>query len=554
VSLTMTFHLFIFKIALTIEACLRKARLSDELAMICAANRSHRELRGGEELMAQPLNLLIVEDSKDDAELLLRVLRPAGFEPAYEIVDTLPTMRAALEHSDWDVITSDHSMPQFSAPDALALAKELRPNAPFIVVSGENDLNLAVSLIRNGARDYIRKEELARLVPTIKEVMREVEVGRERQRAAHLLLASEARYRRLFETAQDGILILDADTGQITDVNPYLIKMLGYPREDFLGKKMWELGSFKDTEASKSTFLELQTQGYVRYEDLPLEDSDERRVDVEFVSTVYAVDDKKVIQCNIRNITRRKEAEARVRHVNAELEQRLLDQTVQLEVLNKEAEKFNHSISHDLRAPLRWIGGFTQALEEGYGNKLDAEGQRYLEKIRASVEHTGAVIDGLIEVARFSRTDLRRESVNLTVMARQVMAEMQQDNPGRQVEFVAAEGVSANGDPRLLRRVLGNLLNNAYKFTSKCLPARIEFGRALQPDGRVAYFVRDNGIGLDMAYADRLFGAFQRLHSAKEYPGTGIGLATVERIIHRHGGQVWAEGAENTSATFYFTL
>jgi light-regulated signal transduction histidine kinase (bacteriophytochrome) len=203
---------------------------------------------------------------------------------------------------------------------------------------------------------------------------------------------------------------------------------------------------------------------------------------------------------------------------------------------------------------LRWIGGFTQALEEGYGNKLDAEGQRYLEKIRASVEHTGAVIDGLIEVARFSRTDLRRESVNLTVMARQVMAEMQQDNPGRQVEFVAAEGVSANGDPRLLRRVLGNLLNNAYKFTSKCLPARIEFGRALQPDGRVAYFVRDNGIGLDMAYADRLFGAFQRLHSAKEYPGTGIGLATVERIIHRHGGQVWAEGAENTSATFYFTL
>ena len=486
--------------------------------------------------------------------LLLRVLRPAGYEPAYEIVDTLPTMRTALEHKDWDVITSDHSMPQFSAPAALALAKELRPNSPFIVVSGENDLNLAVSLIRNGARDYIRKEELARLVPTIKEVMREVEAGREQQRVQHSLQVSEARYRRLFETAQDGILILDADTGQITDVNPYLIKMLGYAREDFMGKKLWEIGSFKDSEASKSAFLQLQAQGYVRYEDLPLEDSDEQRVDVEFVSNVYTVGDKKVIQCNIRNITRRKEAEAKVRHLNEELEQRLQDRGVQLDILNKEAESFNYSISRDLRAPLRWIGGFAKALEEGYASKLDAEGQHFVHKIRDSAEHMGGLLDGLIEVARFSRTDLRREPVDLSAMARQIGVELRQSAPDRKVEFVVTEGISANGDPRLLQRVLENLLNNAFKFTAKRVPARIEFGTVPQPDGRVAYFVRDNGIGFDMAYADRLFGAFQRLHSVKEYPGTGIGLATVERIIHRHGGQVWAQGAENASATFYFTL
>jgi PAS domain S-box-containing protein len=504
--------------------------------------------------MGQPLRLLIVEDSEDDANQLLRVLRPAGYEPTYEIVDTPPAMRTALEHKDWDVITSDHSMPQFSAPAALALAKELRPNSPFIVVSGENDLNLAVSLMKNGARDYIKKEELARLVPTIEEVMREVEVGRERQRAEHLLQVAEARYRRLFETAQDGILTLDADTGQITDVNPYLVKMLGYPQEDFIGKKLWEIGTFKDTEASKSTFLELQTQGYVRYEDLPLEASDERRVDVEFVSNVYMVDDKKVIQCNIRNITRRKEAEAKVRHLNAELEQRLQDRTVQLEVLNKEAENFNYSISHDLRAPLRRISGFAKALEDSYASKLDAEGQQFIQRIRASTEHMGALLDGLIEVTRFSRTELRREAIDLTAMVGRVAAELQQDAPDHKVEFVIAGGITANGDPRLLQRVLENLLNNAYKFTTKRAPARIEFGTAPRTDGRVAYFVRDNGIGFDMAYADRLFGAFQRLHSAKEYPGTGIGLATVERIIHRHGGQVWAEGAENTSATFYFTL
>jgi len=504
--------------------------------------------------MGQPLNLLIVEDSEDDADLLLRVLRPAGYEPAYEIVDTLPTMRAALETKDWDVITSDHSMPQFSAPAALALAKELRPDAPFIVVSGENDLDLAVSLMKSGARDYILKDELDRLVPTIKEVMREVEAKRERQRAEHLLQVSEARYRRLFETAQDGILILDADTGQITDVNPYLVKMLGYPQENFLGKKLWEIGSFKDSEASKSTFLELQTQGYVRYEDLPLEASDEGRVDVEFVSNVYTVGDKRVIQCNIRNITRRKEAEAKVRLLNAELEQRLQDRTVQLQVLNKEAENFSYSIAHDLRAPLRRIGGFAQALEEGYASSLNAEGQHFIQIIRTSAEHMGSLLDGLIEVARFSRNDLRRMAVDLTATVRRVAAELQQDDPERKVELIVAEGITANGDPRLLQRVLDNLLNNAYKFTAKRALARIEFGVAPQADGRVAYFVRDNGIGFDMAYADQLFGAFQRLHGAKEYPGTGIGLATVERIIHRHGGQVWAEGTENTGATFYFTL
>jgi PAS domain S-box-containing protein len=504
--------------------------------------------------MGQPLRLLIVEDSEDDADLLLRVLRPAGYEPAYEIVDTLPTMRTALEDKDWDVITSDHAMPQFSAPAALALAKELRPNSPFIVVSGENDLNLAVSLMKSGAHDYIRKEDLTRLVPTIKEVMHEVEVGREQQQAEHSLQVSEARYRRLFETAQDGILILDADTGQITDVNPYLIKMLGYPQEYFVGKRLWEIGSFKDSEASKSTFLELQTQGYVRYEDLPLEASDERRVDVEFVSNVYTVGEKKVIQCNIRNITRRKQAETKVRLLNEELEQRMQDRTVQLQVLTNEAENFSYSIAHDLRAPLRWIGGFAQALEEGHASQLDAEGRRFIQKIRDSTAHMGTLLDGLIELARFSRTDLRRTAVDLTATVRRVAAELQQDDPERKVELVVGEGITADGDPRLLQRVLENLLNNAYKFTAKRALARIEFGVAPQGDGRVAYFVRDNGIGFDMAYADQLFGAFHRLHGAKEYPGTGIGLATVERIIHRHGGQVWAEGTENTSATFYFTL
>jgi PAS domain S-box-containing protein len=504
--------------------------------------------------MSQPLRLLIVDDSKDDANQLLSVLRPAGYDPSYEIVDTLPAMRTALEYQDWDVITSDHSMPQFSAPAALALAKEIRPNAPFIVVSGENDLDLAVALMKGGARDYIRKEELGRLVPTVEQVMRDVEIGRERERAELALGVSEARYRRLFETAQDGILILNAETGQITDVNPYLIKMLGYPGNYFIGKKLWEIGTFKDSEASKSTFLELQIQGYVRYEDLPLEASDGRQVAVEFVSNVYLVGDEKVIQCNIRNITRRKDAEATVHHFNALLGQTLRDRTVQLEAVKKEAELSTYSISHDLRAPLRRIAGFAKTLEDDHAGKLDHECQQFVQQIRASTEHMSTLLDALVEVARFSRIELRREPVNLTALVHRVAVGLQQQNTDRKIEFVVGEGITANGDPRLLQTALENLLSNAYKFTGKCVPARIEFGAVTQSGGTVAYFVRDNGVGFDMAYADRLFVAFQRLHSANEFPGTGIGLATVERIIRLHGGRVWAEGTENMGATFYFTL
>jgi PAS domain S-box-containing protein len=504
--------------------------------------------------MSRFLRLLIVEDSKDDAEQLLKVLQPAGYEPAYEIVETLPAMRTALEHHEWDVIASDHSPPQFSALAALALAKELRPSSPFIVVSDDNDLNLAVSLVKGGARDYIRKGELSRLVPTIDEVMREVESARERQRTEHSLQVSQARYRRLFETAQDGILILDAETGQITDVNPYLVKMLGYPQEYFVGEKLWEIGTFKDSEASKSTFLELQTQGYVRYEDVPLEASDERRVDVEFVSNVYVVGDKKVIQCNIRNITRRKEAEATVRQLNAELGQQVRDQNAQMQLLHREAEALHRSIAHDLKAPLRRIAGFAQALEDGYASKLDAEGEQFIQRIHASTDHMSELLDAFTEVARVSRSELRRQPIDLTAMAGRVAAQLQKGRPHREVEFVIAKGITASGDARLLQRVLENLLDNAYKFTATRVPARIEFGTSLQADGRVAYFVRDNGIGFDMAYADRLFGVFQRLHSAREYAGTGVGLAVVERIVRLHGGRTWAEGAENTSATFYFTL
>jgi PAS domain S-box-containing protein len=504
--------------------------------------------------MHQPLRLLIVDDSKDDANQLLRALRPAGYEPAYEIVDTSPTMRTALEHHDWDVITSDHAMPQFSAPEALALAKEIRPNAPFIVVSGEINLDLAVSLMKDGARDYIRKEELERLVPTIAEVMREVEVKRQQKEAERSLQVSEVRYRRLFETAQDGILMLDAATGQITDVNPYLIKMLGFPQSYFVGKRLWEIGTFKDSEASKSSFLELQIQGYIRYEDLPLQASDDRRIAVEFVSNVYAVGDKQVIQCNIRNITRRKEAEEALHQVNADLEQQMRDRTAQLQVFHTDAADLHHAISHDLKAPLRRMAGFAKALKEDCAGNLDENGLAFVQRIVTSSQHFGSMLDGLTVVSDVARIELQRQTIDLTTMARGLAAEFQAAAPERRIAFVIAEGITANCDQKLMQKVLENLFSNASKFTINRALARVEFGIAPQTDGRVAYFVRDNGIGLDMAVVDRIFGIFQRLHTGAAFQGTGVGLAIVQRIIHLHGGRIWAEGTENLGATFYFTL
>jgi len=233
-------------------------------------------------------------------------------------------------------------------------------------------------------------------------------------------------------------------------------------------------------------------------------------------------------------------------------EETLRDRTAQLEDVNKELEAFSYSVSHDLRGPLRNIDGFSQILLEDYGNKLDGEGREALQRIRNGAQRMAQLIDDLLKLSRVTRGEMQRETMDLSAMAKEIVEEFQVE-PERGVECKVAEGVIGNGDGRLIRVVLENLLGNAWKFTSKQRQAIIEFG-IIQHDGQAAYFVRDNGVGFDMAYSDKLFGAFQRLHGMKEFPGTGIGLATVQRIIHRHGGKVWAEGSVGQGATFYFTL
>lgn len=231
----------------------------------------------------------------------------------------------------------------------------------------------------------------------------------------------------------------------------------------------------------------------------------------------------------------------------------LKDNREQLEASNKELEAFSYSVSHDLRAPLRSIDGFSQALLEDCADRLNDQGKDHLNRIRAASQRMGQLIDDLLSLSRATRDELRREPVNLSALALGSADWLRKIWPGRQVQLVVAPGLCAEGDPRLLRIVFENLLENAWKFTSKQERAAIEVG-AMAHKGTAAYFVRDNGVGFDMAYAAKLFGAFQRLHAKEDYPGTGIGLATVQRIVARHGGRLWAEGQAGQGATFYFTL
>jgi len=382
-------------------------------------------------------------------------------------------------------------------------------------------------------------------------VMVHLEDISERRKAENNLRNSEELFRNLFNYHSAVKLIIDPDTGNIIDANKAAVKYYGWPLEQITRMKIQDINILSQEEV-KTAMKKVLTRQSTRFE-FRHRRADGSIRDVEIFSSSIKAQEKVVLHAIVHDIADRKRAEEELNKYRDHLEELVRERTIRLEASNKELEAFSYSASHDLRAPLRTIGGFSQALLEDYEDKLDVQRKDYLIRIRAATEHMAELIEDLLQLSRITRAEMNIEKINLTWIARSVIDELQKSQPQRHVEIRIADGLEETADSRLMRIVLENLLGNAWKFTGKLAQAVIEFGFTKEGEKKV-YFIRDNGVGFDMAYADKLFAPFQRLHTDDEFPGTGIGLATVQRIIHRHGGKVWTEGQTGKGATFYFIL
>lgn len=373
------------------------------------------------------------------------------------------------------------------------------------------------------------------------------------------------RLRATFEQAAVGIAHVAPD-GRWLRVNQKLCDIVGYRHEELLAGRFQDITHPDDLDADLRFVARLlageiatyamekryrRKDGSVVWVNLTVslvrEASGAARY---FISVIEDISERKRTEQALRA------SEEAVRHLNEELARRVADvteRTAQLEAANRELEAFSYSVSHDLRSPLRAIDGFSQALLEDSADRLDGEGRAHLARVREATQRMGHLIDGLLSLSRLTRSEIHLAAVDLSAMAEEIVAGLRRAHPARAVTVRIAAGLRARADAGLLRVALDNLLDNAWKYTARTPHAVIEMD-ATTAGGRPAFRVRDNGAGFDMQFADKLFGAFQRLHTVDEFPGSGIGLATVQRIVHRHGGRVWAEAAVDRGATFYFTL
>jgi PAS domain S-box-containing protein len=380
----------------------------------------------------------------------------------------------------------------------------------------------------------------------------------ERVESRVAMRASEIRYRRLFEAARDGILILDPNTRRITDANPFMTELLGYSHEELLGKELWEIGLLKDEKASQAAFRELQKKYFIRYEDLPLQNKAGQHHEVEFVSNLYDEDGKYVIQCNIRDITERKGAEKALlsakneiaRHA-LELEQVVTERTGELRETIGELEAFSYSVSHDMRAPLRAMQSFASYLVEEYRDKLDGQGVNYLEQIMRAAVRLDRLIRDVLSYTRILHTKLPMAPVDLDRLVRDIVESFPNGQPIPPQIQIKGTLPNVVGNEALLAQCVSNLLSNSAKFVAHGTTPQVEISAEESEPSLVRIWVTDNGIGIAPENHSRIFRLFERIHPATEYEGTGIGLTIVRKAIERMGAQVGFESELGKGSRFW---
>lgn len=505
--------------------------------------------------MRRVLDILVLEDDPAEQSKIEQRLKEGGWEFHAHRVETPDAFVDELQHHP-DLIILDHGRPAFPSTKALSVARDEQPAVPCISLLDSGSEQAVIEQFEMGAKDCVLKPQMSNLVPAVQRCLEQVQEDQRLRRAQAEHRKFEKQLKLFVKASTDyAIYILDPQ-GRVMSWNIGARRLTGYEAEEVLGKQFMMFYTAEDVAQGRpeQDLLKAKNQGLTQSEGW-IRRKDASLIWVErSLTAVRATDGTLLGFLKVyHDISQRERVEEKLQNINEELEQRVQKRTIQLESANQELEAFSYSISHDLRAPLRHIKGFAEELQEHAAHKLDEDDRKSLETIVQSANFLSGLVDGLLNFSRLGRKALHNSRVNLEALVRSIIHDLGPELAGREVNWQIGFLPEVEADSMLLRQVLLNLVSNALKFTGHRARANIEINSISTPN-EYAIFVRDNGVGFEMEFADSLFEVFRRLHTNQEFEGTGIGLAIVRRIIQRHGGRTWAEGKPNEGATIYFSL